>query len=58
MKGNLGVRVFGTVVMVSWFGVQLSRMCDYDDQSQFINRVVRKFNMENCKSRSMPCEIL
>ena len=31
VKGNLGVRVFGTVVMVSWFGVQLSRRCDYDE---------------------------
>ena len=27
------------------------------NQSQFIKRVLRKFNMENCKPRSSPCEI-
>ena len=26
-------------------------------QSQFIKRVLRKFNMDNCKPRSTPCEI-
>ena len=27
------------------------------NQSQFIKRVLRKFNVDNCKPRSTPCEI-
>ena len=60
VKRNLGVRFkMKDLGRLSWF---LGLEFNYQDgvimmnQSQFIKRVLRKFNMENCKPRFTPCE--
>ena len=60
VKRNLGVRFkMKDLGRLSWF-LGLEFNCQDGvimvNQSQFIKRVLRKFNMENCKPRSTPYE--
>ena len=60
VKRNLGVRFkMKDLGRLSWFfGLEFN--CEDGvimmNQSQFIKRVLKKFNMEKCKPRSLPCE--
>ena len=61
VKKSLGLRFkMKDLGVLAWF-LGLEFICENDvikvNQTQYIKKVLFKFNMENCKPRSTPCEM-